>query len=89
MKQCWNCKSTKNLKSIFIEDCDCHFDSIEKPEYPWTCKNCFFESCACGYETHSADECLTYESCENHENTKQYLSNWNDFDSHWKRRSKK
>lgn len=76
MRQCYSCKATKNLKKIFIEDCDCHFDSMEKPEYHSVCKNCFFETCACDYESHSASDCLEDSTCENHERTKKYLSKW-------------
>ncbi len=81
MRKCYSCGETKNLKSIFIEDCDCHFDSFEKPEYHSVCKHCFFESC--GFEMHQASECLEDKICENHEQTKLYESNWDDYDYGW------
>jgi len=83
MRKCFSCKETKNLKSIFIEDCDCHFDSFEKPEYHSVCRHCFFETCACDYDKHLSYECLEDETCENHEQTKKYDTNWNDYDYHW------
>jgi len=42
MRQCFSWGETKNPKSIFIEDCDWHFDLFEKPENHLVCKYYFF-----------------------------------------------
>jgi len=86
MRKCFSCKATKNLKSILIEDCDCHFDSMRaifEVINHSVCRHCFFEIGSCGEDRHSATECLEEETCENHEMTKKYDINWNDYDYNW------
>jgi len=83
MRECFSCKETKNLKSIFIECCDCHLDSLDIDISHSTCKHCFFESCSCGQDMHQVSECLEEPTCENHEQIKKYDTNWNDYDYYW------
>ena len=87
MRVCFSCKGTKNLKSIFIEDCDCHFDSMRgifEVINHSVCRHCFFETCLCEEDRHLAYECLEDPTCDNHEQTRKYDTNWNDYDYYWK-----
>ena len=87
MRKCYSCKEIKNLKSIFIEDCDCHDDMekiLESPNHS-VCKHCFFETCAIEFEGRPASECLEEpKDSADYKQAKEYEDNWNNYDYHWK-----
>ena len=84
MRKCYSCKETKALKLIFLEDCDCHFNSVEINPQHSVCKNCFFEQCSCDEYKHLVNECLEDKECENHKRMVEIMNNWNGFDYYWK-----
>jgi len=84
MRKCFSCSVTKNLKSVFIEDCDCHFDSFDQPLHHSTCRGCYSDLCPCEDGYHFVVDCLEDETCVNHKQSKEYDTNWNDYDYNWK-----
>jgi len=87
MRKCYSCNATKELKSIFLEDCDCHYDlplsQIDKEINHSVCKPCFFEQASCGQDMHSVSECLEEKNCENYKQMLDYETNWNNYNHYW------
>ena len=85
MRKCFSCGETKSLKSIFVEDCDCHFDklNIGDPVNHSVCKVCFFDHGAIEMDGPEVSECLEDSNGEYYEKANSYNENWNGYDYHW------
>ena len=83
---CHYCNTKENLKSCFIAlpaDRDAFFIS-EVPPNNSVCKKCFLNRILCDTEsTHYIADCILDSDCPNHESSKEYYMNWNNYDYDW------
>ena len=82
-RKCFSCGATKGLKAIQLQECDCgKCDGFHNSS---TCKSCYFsDMISCEMDCHSVDDCLKDATCENHKETLDRFTNWNNLNYHYK-----
>jgi len=67
------CGETKGLKAITCTGIDCDFGKYHPSS---VCKSCYFDTCSCEEDSHTAGECLQEKDCPNHQESLDRFKNW-------------